>query len=144
MSKAVYICVFACLIGAQLQADSQADLADRAEQQIRAGNKDEALATLADAAVASPATAESEDRIGFLYAVLQQTSDAISHFESSIKLNADYASAHYHLGVALWNGEQRERALSELQTAAKLDPKNFDYQNRLGMAYQRSGDLPGR
>lgn len=143
MSKALYLCLIVCLLGTQLWADSQAELADRAEQQIRAGNKDAALATLGNAAAVSRATAESEDRIGFLYAVLQKTPDAISHFESSIHLNADYAPAHFHLGVALWNQELRERALSELQAAAKLDPKNLEYQHRLGLAYQRSGDLAG-
>ncbi len=141
MSKGLYIALLGYVLTAHLQADSQADLADRAEQLIRSGSKDEALTTLASASAATPATAESEDRIGFLYAVLQQPADAISHFESSLKISADYAPAHYHLGVALWNGEQRERALGELETAAKLDPNNFDYEYRLGMAYQRTGDL---
>jgi tetratricopeptide (TPR) repeat protein len=135
--KAGSICIVAILLSAAVKADTQAELVDKAEQLIRSGSRDEALAALAKAAEATPATAESEDRIGFLYAVLQQQSDAQTHFEKSFQANAGYAPAHFHLGVLLWNGGQQERGLNELQTAAKLDPNVFDYRYRLGSAYLR-------
>jgi hypothetical protein len=39
------------------------------------------------------ASAESEDRIGFLFAVLGRQSDAIGHFEKSLSLSRSYAPA---------------------------------------------------
>jgi protein O-GlcNAc transferase len=135
--KAGRICIFAILLGTALQADTPAELADKAEQLIRSGNNDEAMATLAKAAEATPATAESEDRIGFLYAVLRQQSTARAHFEKSVRANAAYAPAHFHLGALLWNNGEQEQGLNELQTAAKLDPNVFDYHYRLGSAYLR-------
>jgi len=125
------------------QADSPVSLADQAEQSIRGGDTAGATELLGKASAAPGATAESEDRIGFLYAVLQQQDLAVTHFEQAIKIKSDYAGAHYHLGVALWNADQHPRGLTELQTAAQLDPKNFDYLFRLGSAYQRTGDLAG-
>jgi protein O-GlcNAc transferase len=135
--KAGSICIVAILFGAAVQADTPAELADKAEQLIRSGNKDEAVATLVKAAEAAPVTAESEDRIGFLYAVLQQQSDAQAHFEKSLQIDRGYAPAHYHLGALLWNSGQQDQGLNELQTAAKLDPNVFDYRYRLGSAYLR-------
>ncbi len=131
------------LIAVVARADSPFDLASQAEQLIRDGNKEQAAAVLAQASEAAPATAESEDRIGFLYAVLQKTDDAVAHFEKSAGLNAAYAPAHYHLGVALWNAEQHDRGLSELKEASRLDTGNFDYQYRLATACERTGDLAG-
>ena len=136
-------CSVGWLVCAAALADSPLDLAGQAEQLIRSGDKEQAVEVLAKAAQSTPATAESEDRIGFLYAVLQKADDAILHFEKSVGMNASYAPAHYHLGVALWNADQHERGLSELKAAAKLDPGNFDYQYRLGSACQRTGDLAG-
>ncbi len=130
----------ACFAG---QADTPAALADQAEQSIRGGDTAAAAELLQKASAAPGATAESEDRIGFLYAVMQQQDLAVAHFEQAIKIKGDYATAHYHLGVALWNADQHPRGLTELQAAAQLDPKNFDYQFRLGSAYQRTGDLAG-
>lgn len=139
--KVGYICLATLLLGAAAAAESPSDLATQAEQLIRSGDKSSALETLAQAAQSTPASAESEDRIGFLYAVLERSDDAVSHFEKAIKLRDDYPPAHYHLGVALWNAEQRERGLNELRAAAKLNPESFEYQYRLGTACQRVEDL---
>lgn len=126
-----------------MAAQSQGDLADRAELLIRSGDRDGGVEVLGQAAQATPATAESEDRIGFLYAVAGRKPDAIEHFRKSLSLDKNYAAAHFHLGVALWQGGDRDAALAELQEAAKLGTTVFDYQYRLAMARQQMGDLAG-
>jgi protein O-GlcNAc transferase len=128
---------------ALLLAQSPQELADRAEQLIRAGDKDGALSALSQAGQAAPAASQLEDRIGFLYAVLGQGPEALQHFQKSISLDPAYAPAHYHLGVALWQANDREHAVSELKTAAKLGPNVYDYWLRLGTAYSQTGDLAG-
>jgi protein O-GlcNAc transferase len=124
-------------------ADSPQELAGRAEQLIRNGDKAQAIQTLSEAEKAVPATAESEDRIGFLYAVLGRGPDAIQHFQRSLAIDASYPAAHFHLGAALWQASDREHALPELQTAAKLAPNVYEYWFRLGSAYFQVGDLAG-
>jgi Flp pilus assembly protein TadD len=136
-------CICAAVLSSTLAAQSPQELTDKAEQLIRSGNKDAAVTALSQASQAAPATAQSEDRIGFLYAVLGQGPEALQHFQKSISLDPAYAPAHYHLGVALWQANDREHALPELKTAAKLGPNVYDYWLRLGAAYSQTGDLAG-
>ena len=148
--KAVLLPIAALLLCAFVRADSPAALADKAEQLLKQGDTQGALDTLAQAAAATPATAQSEDRIGFLYAVAQHVPEAIDHFQKSIALDAVYAPAHFHLGIALWNTNDSTRGTAELELAAKLAPDVADYRTRLASAYEKlgralqdKGDLPG-
>lgn len=133
------VCISLLLLALSFQADSPAQLANKAEQLIRSGNSQEAFATLARAAELPGASAESEDRIGFLFAVLGRQSEAVDHFQKSIALNRDFAPAHYHLGVARWLAKDADGGLPELQEAVKLSPAVFDYRYRLGSAYLELG-----
>ena len=102
-------------------------LADQAEQLLRAGDNAGALAAL-EKASAESSSAPGEDRIGFLYAVAGHQDDAASHFRKAIAADSTYAPAHYHLGVVLWLQKDQDHALPELQLAVKLDPKTLDFQ----------------
>jgi tetratricopeptide (TPR) repeat protein len=139
MLKAVCICLAALVFCASTRADTQADLANQAEQLIRQGSTQEALDTLAKAAAATPASAQAEDRIGFLYAVMQHADEAIDHFQKSIAIDSGYAAAHFHLGIALWNRNATDRGTAELEQAVKLAPDVPDYRVRLGVAYEKLG-----
>ena len=103
--RVVWICILVSRLAIATQGETPAEWADRAEQLIRQNNQQAALDALAKAAKAIPATAASEDRIGFLLAVLKQQTDAITHFHKAISLDPDYAPAHFHLGVAMWQAE---------------------------------------
>ncbi len=117
------------------------NLIARAEALARSGDKQGALEQLGKAAEAKPQSADSEDKIGFLYAVLGQSAEAAQHFQNAISLNAKYAPAHFHLGVAEWLANNRQNGLAELKKAAELDSKSAEYQYRLGSAYMDLGDL---
>jgi superkiller protein 3 len=112
-----------------------ADWAVEAERLIRSGNTQEGLAALARAAEQPGGSAESEDHIGFLFAVLGRQSEAAAHFEKSLSSNPGYAPAHYHLGVARWLANDNDGGLPELENAVRLAPSVFDYRFRLGSAY---------
>src|SRR6476469_3091445 len=128
-----------CLAQA-LQADQGLDLAAKAEQFARQGNSAAALKTLAEASQPNSNSAVAEDRIGFLYQVLGQGDEAVRHFRAAVAKDPNLALAHYHLGVALWIGQLRVAALSELQEAVRLAPSTFDYRYRLGVAYLDLGE----
>jgi tetratricopeptide (TPR) repeat protein len=135
----IRICASALLLCANLRAATPAEWAGKAEQLIRSGNSREGLAALMKAAELPSASAESEDRIGFLFAVLGRQSDAVAHFEKSLSLSRSYAPAHYHLGVARWLAKDVSGGLEELESAVKLSPGVFDYRYRLGSAYLEVG-----
>ncbi len=128
-------------MAACLAAQTPADLANQAEAALRAGDTRNGMALLNQAAQAAGATAESEDHIGFLLAVVGRGPEALERFHKAIALNADFAPAHYHLGVALWLAKDREHGLPELEAAAKLTPGSFDYRYHLGSAYLDLDDL---
>jgi tetratricopeptide (TPR) repeat protein len=131
----VCICAFALLFCVSPRAAMPADWAGEAERLIRSGNTQEGLAALARAAEQPGGSAESEDHIGFLFAVLGRQSEAAAHFEKSLSSNPGYAPAHYHLGVARWLGNDNDGGLPELENAVRLAPSVFDYRFRLGSAY---------
>jgi protein O-GlcNAc transferase len=119
-------------------ADAQVQLAGEAEQRLRAGDSQGALALLSQAST-QKSTAAGEDRVGFLYAATGRNDDAIAHFRKSIQNDSKYAPAHYHLGVILWLGKDQDHGLQELQSAVRLDPNGFDFRYRLGSAYIELG-----
>ena len=123
-----------------LIVDQGLDLAAKAEQFARQGNPAAALKTLAEASQLSSNSPVAEDRIGFLYQVLGLGDEAVRHFRAAVAKHPNLALAHYHLGVALWIGQLRVAALSELEAAAKLSPSTFDYRYRLGVAYLELAD----
>ena len=141
--RVVSIPLAALCAGLILNAQTSGELADKAERLIRAGNASDAVRMLSDAAQNPGNSAESEDRIGFLFAVLGKSAEAMEHFQKSESLDATYAPAHFHAGAALWLAKDYEHALPELQTAVKLSPKSADYRFRLGSAYleQQQFDL---
>jgi Flp pilus assembly protein TadD len=48
---------------------------------------------------------------------------AISQFRSAIAAKADYAQAHFQLGLALRRKGEREESDKELRRAAEIDPR---------------------
>jgi len=137
--KLLFLAFAAVSLTAQQQ--TPAEMANQAEQLLRAGDTNNGVTLLNQAAQAPGATAESEDHIGFLFAAIGRSPDALPHFQKAISLNADFAPAHYHLGVALWLAKDHEHGLPELQAAARLVPANFDYRYHLGSAYLDVDDL---
>src|SRR5579871_6324469 len=59
-----------------------------------------ALAAFQQAGTLDPQSAAIQDDIGFLLAVLQRKDEALAKFQHALELDAKYAPAHFHLGVA--------------------------------------------
>src|SRR5438552_19008486 len=112
-------------------AETAQQLALRGRELKAKGDAAGALAAYEQAAALSPKSAELQDEIGFLLAVLQRSDEALARFQKAIELDPKFAPAHYHLGVAYWLRNDQERGVSELQMAATLGPKVYDYRYRL-------------
>jgi protein O-GlcNAc transferase len=141
MADGLKIAAFLLAAGLAFGEDPAA-LADRAEQLARSGDSQGALSALDEASQSSITAPELADRIGFLYAVLGQRPQALQYFEKAISINPNFAGAHFHLGVALWQSNDREHGLPELQAAARLEPRSFDYRYRLAGAYLELEEYP--
>src|ERR1035438_2607874 len=120
-------------------ATSLEELESRANALKAAGDAAGALAAYQEAAALDPKSPRYQDEIGFLLRVLNRGPEAVEHFHRAIDLDSQFAPAHFHLGVALWLEQNILAAISELQSAANLDPENAAYQSKLGQALEGSG-----
>src|SRR4051812_9527342 len=90
---------FALLLTQVSGATTAAELRSQAQALKKRGDAKGALEAYRRAAALEPASAELEDEIGFLYAVLKQTDDAKQHFRKAVQLQPSLGQAWYHLGV---------------------------------------------
>jgi tetratricopeptide (TPR) repeat protein len=68
---------------------------------------------------------------------------AFFHLSESVRLNPDFAEAHYNLGVLfLYELHNGARAIDCFRTALRLDPKLASVRLALGKAYVASGQWP--
>ena len=139
MRICLLIAAFCLFVTSALSAQDRASLLNQAEQLLRSGHAGGALPLLTEAAGLAQPTAESEDRIGFLLAVMGRQPEAIEHFERALLLDPNSAAAHYHLGVALWLKEDPNGSVPHLMAAVRIAPGVFDYRLRLGTAYLDTG-----
>src|SRR5437016_370822 len=124
------LCCFFWLAAITLSAFGQEtlqQLESRALELKSRGDAAGALAAWQQAAALNPKSARIQDEIGFLLVVLNRRDEALQHFERAIALEAQFAPAHYHLGVAYWLQQDPTRSIPQLQAAVELDPQNFDY-----------------
>jgi len=65
--------------------------------------------------------------------------NAIVEFQQALQLAPDLASSHYGLGMALYNLKEYPNSIREFKRALALNPNLVDAQNRIEMAYRKSG-----
>jgi tetratricopeptide (TPR) repeat protein len=64
---------------------------------------------------------------------------ATASLDAALRLNANFAEAHYELGLIALAQGRTEQGIASLEKAVKLDPKLAAAHYRLGLAYQRVG-----
>src|SRR5438552_3280545 len=78
------------------------ELKTQGEALKRRGDAEGALAFYQRAAAQAPTSAEIQDEIGFLLAVLKRPVEAQPHFRRATEIDRNFAPAYYHLGFLLW------------------------------------------
>ena len=72
---------------------------------------------------------------------LAKDSDAetIEALKQAVKINPDYAKAHYNLGLAYGNLGMHKEEIEAYKQAIRIDPDYAKAHNNLGLAYGKSG-----
>lgn len=84
--------------------------------------------------------AEAHHSLGLLYEKLGNHEDAISEFESAVKLRPDFIDAHIDLANVLSLGENKfEQAIYEYNLALNLNPALTEVQCRIAELYKAKG-----
>jgi tetratricopeptide (TPR) repeat protein len=82
-------------------------------------------------------------QLGYVYGLLQRSDDSISEYRRAAELKPDFAEAHLNLGLALIDAKDFAGAAIALQRAAELMPGQARPRYLAGLAYERSGNIPG-
>jgi len=66
--------------------------------------------------------------------------EAVAFFEEALRINPEFAEAHYNLGTLLARGGRLDEAIRHLEDAVRLGPANADSRVNLGVALASRGD----
>jgi len=86
-----------------------------------------------------PDRAALRDDIAVLYMELNRPSDAVPHFEASMKLNPESAPAHFNYGTALAAAGRPQDAMTQYERALQLRPDYAIARNNLGTVLLQLG-----
>lgn len=128
-----------------------------AEQQVRANNRETAIATLQEAIKLDPNNQTTNYLLGYLYVGRKRFEQAIEHLERALKIDPNFAPALAAMGLAqsrMANLEQEDLIRNQLRAQAEInltkalssdpgliDADNESYFGTLGGIYRRQGRL---
>lgn len=78
--------------------------------------------------------------LGMLYIFQKRTQEGLKLLRYAVKLNPEWALAHYWLSRGLKSSGKKEESLVELRFAADLDPRQLQYQHEAAYALQARDD----
>jgi tetratricopeptide (TPR) repeat protein len=100
---------------------------------------EEAKKNFAEELKIDPRNAGAEYVLGELERQDNNWPEAVAHFSRAAKLDSSFAEAYLGLGISLISEKQFSEAISPLQTAVQLEPRNPVSHYNLAVALNRSG-----
>ena len=97
-----------------------------------------------DTVAKCPDNERAHNNLGeFLLDESEQLPDATAEFQAALKINPDYAEAHYNLGIALYKAGQISDAIAQYEEALRIKPDYAEAHHNLGLVFsQDPGRLP--
>lgn len=95
------------------------------------GKIDEAIRSAANLVIIKPQDAGAWFRLGLLYYKKNDLRNSQAALEQAVKISDTYSNARYFLGLIYWRQNQREKAISEFQKIAELNPDNKEVEKIL-------------
>ena len=108
---------------------------------VRTGDRMGGEALFRDAIRIQPDLAEAHNNLANLLAGSGDYAQAAYHFEKAIASNPAYVAAHHSYGLILALLHSPEKAVAELEEAARLDPKSAEIRGDLAEAHLALGML---
>ncbi|HUI06610.1 MAG TPA: tetratricopeptide repeat protein [Verrucomicrobiae bacterium] len=81
----------------------------------------------------------AHNNLGYALRSQGNVTEAIWHFEQTLRLEPNYVVAHYNLGAALATEGKLEEAIGQYEQALRLKPDYADVRKNLGIALLRVG-----
>jgi Tfp pilus assembly protein PilF len=118
------------------------ELLDEAQHDIDTGSFEAAIAPLQKFIAEKPDVAYAHFQLAYAYTALRRADDARAEYQRTIALDPKMSEAYLNLGLLLSQSEPAS-AVVPLSKAVELLPAQSRPRILLGMAQERSGDLPG-
>ncbi len=87
--------------------------------------------------------ADASNNRGNVLRDLKRNEEALDSYKRSLEIRPDFADAWNNLGNLFNDNSDDELALNAYQNAAKMDPKNWQYQFSLAQSLHLLGDIEG-
>ena len=100
----------------------------------------QAIADCDEALVDDPADGESYSNRGAAYLMIDEVDQAISDFETAIRMNGSFAIWHYNLATAYIKKGQHAKALFSYNEVLRLDPGLAPAYNNRAHVFEVLGD----
>ncbi len=84
-------------------------------------------------------TARSFFNLGYLYSEMGEIEEAISAYQTALKINPRHSESLYNLGNLLKGADHEKEALDMYQKAIEVDPRNSNAYLNIGIIYGRKG-----
>ncbi len=117
------------------------DLLDEAQHAIDTNNFEAAIPPLQKFLAEQPGVAFAHFQLAYAYTALKRTGDARTEYQRAMDLDPKMSEAALNLGVLLL-GSDPDAAVAPLRKAVDLLPSQSRARYLLGVALERSGDLP--
>ena len=125
----------------KLDSSYYSALAGLAAAKLRQGDFDHAENVVHTLRERFPHSAAAPVMMAFIAMQRGLTNAAIDALREAISLDSKATLPRYLLGMVLMSGDQRNEAISQLRTAARLEPRSPVFQRGLGIAFAIRGDL---
>ena len=122
----------------QLVPRDRTDL-DRLASDVTRKARDEDLQAYTGLLRADPNSPLRHDAVALLYLQGGDATQAVAHYQASIRLAPDVAATHYNLGLALVAARRVDGAIAAFRRAVELDPQHAEAHNNLGALLHLTG-----
>ncbi len=98
------------------------ELIEKADDEVRAGNLDKALAIFSEANIKEPKNGETLFKMGFVMALQKRNDEALEYFKEALEVDDENPFTHLEMGLVYLEDGEIASARTHLNAALEIDP----------------------
>ena len=98
------------------------ELIEKADDEVRAGNLDKALAIFSEANIKEPKNGETLFKMGFVMALQKRNDEALEYFKEALEVDDENPFTYLEMGLVYVEEEKIASARTHFNRALELDP----------------------
>ncbi len=98
------------------------ELIEKADDEVRAGNLDKALAIFSEANIKEPKNGETLFKMGYVMALQKRNDEALEYFKEALEVDDQNPFTHLEMGLVYMEDGEIASARTHLNAALEIDP----------------------